>query len=358
MIDISKYYYDPKFGLSSADKLYQKLKKIEPTITLKEVKAFVNKQFAAQVSKPIRKPKEYSTIVAPSVGNNYQMDIMVYDRYAYNSYRYILVIVDVYSRYALARAMTNRTMPTIMKNIKEIFDEMGIPKNINADNEFNTKEFNKYAEQHGIITHYSQPDEINKNAIVERLNRTIAELIQKWRISSGRYDWNKILPKIMDNYNTNYHKTIKTTPYDVFFKNDINLQDIKKIIHKYTIGDQVRLRIEKKVFGKADELTYSKDIYLINKIKGNKIYVTNSRTGVDVKEHFKPYQLKPVGEIQYKENIEQEHEPVHKETQKERKMVRVLNKEGIKKNEVAIKRNLRERKPNQLEDVKYGKIVY
>jgi hypothetical protein len=33
---------------------------------------------------------------------------MVYDRYEYHNYKYIFVIVDIYSRYADARAMTNR----------------------------------------------------------------------------------------------------------------------------------------------------------------------------------------------------------------------------------------------------------
>ncbi len=40
--------------------------------------------------------------------DNYQMDIIVYNRYEYHKYKYILVVIDIYSRFAQARAMTNR----------------------------------------------------------------------------------------------------------------------------------------------------------------------------------------------------------------------------------------------------------
>ena len=45
---------------------------------------------------------------------------MIYDRYEYNSYKYILVVVDIHSRYADARALTNRKNTNIMSNLKDI----------------------------------------------------------------------------------------------------------------------------------------------------------------------------------------------------------------------------------------------
>jgi len=59
MVDISKYYYDPKTGFTSAEKLHKKLAKIDPTVTLKEIKSFLKKQFTAQVNKD---PKSFQTL--------------------------------------------------------------------------------------------------------------------------------------------------------------------------------------------------------------------------------------------------------------------------------------------------------
>ena len=134
-------------------------------------------------------------------------------------------VIDVYSRYASCRAMTNRRNGTILDVIKSIFDEMGIPKAINADNEFNKSTLNTYFNQNNIICYFSQPDEINKNASVERFNRTLTHLINKWRLSTGSYDWYKILNDIVKNYNNTYHRTIKTKPIKIKDGDDINRQN-------------------------------------------------------------------------------------------------------------------------------------
>ena len=360
---IRKYYYDPTTGFSSAEKLYRKLKPLDASITLKKIKEFISKQLTAQVNKPIQKAKEFSSIFSPNVGNNFQMDIMVYDRYAYNKYKYILVCVDVYSRYAEARAMTSRTMPMIMKNVKEIFASMGTPKNLNADNDFNKKEFNAYAKDNAITTFYSQPDEINKNAVVERLNRTIAELLQKWRVATKRYDWAKVLSQIMTNYNNTYHSTIKAEPSAVFQRQDINHQKYKKLLHKFAVGDQVRVQIEKKVFAKNDVIKYSRAIETIERIDKDRIYL------VGIAGYVKPIQLQLVKSVEeyelpeaddkdYEINIALGEEKIHKQQVKARKENRVLAKEGVERNEVALRRTARERKVNQLEDQKYGKLIY
>jgi hypothetical protein len=103
-----------------------------------------------------------------------------------------LVVIDVYSRYVAARALTNRRIASIIEMVKECFEELGgPPQNMNCDNEFNNGEFNKFMSDEGIRMWYSEPDEINKNAIVERFNRTLALLIQRWRVGSGSHDWLK-----------------------------------------------------------------------------------------------------------------------------------------------------------------------
>jgi len=183
-----------------AEKLYKKLKKSIPEIRLTDVQRFLAKQYTSQLNRAVKKPKEYSSIISEGPRNNYQIDILVYDRYAFKNYKYILCCVDVYSRYAACRSMTSRTMETIIKNINSIMEEMGWPKNINCDNEFNKKQFNELTAKHNIRVWYSEPDEINKNAIVERFNRTIAERIQLWRTATDKYDWPKVLPSLVKNY--------------------------------------------------------------------------------------------------------------------------------------------------------------
>ena len=63
--------------------------------------------------------------------------------------------------------------------------------------------------------HY-YPDEPHKNAIIERVHRTIARLLQLFRLGSKRFDWYNFLPDVVNNYNTTYHRTTKHTPTEIF----------------------------------------------------------------------------------------------------------------------------------------------
>ena len=117
--------------------------------------------------------------------------------------------------------MTNREFPTIMKIWTDIVNVMGNPANINADQEFNKKEFNKYyCDEKDIKRYYSQPEEPHKNAIVERFNRTLAQLLNNWRLATKQYTWYAVLNDIVNNYQNTYHKTIKAKPIDVWNNKD------------------------------------------------------------------------------------------------------------------------------------------
>ena len=156
-MDLKEYYYDAKTGYIDANKLYLKINKILPGITLKQVKDYIDKQFVYQVNKQQRKPKQFNSITADYPRQKYQMDIIVYNRYKINHYQYILMVIDVYSRYLTARPMTNRQNRTIMDNMKDIFDEMGKPENISCDNEFNTRLFEQYCRDNNIQEVFTDP---------------------------------------------------------------------------------------------------------------------------------------------------------------------------------------------------------
>ena len=209
---LSDLYYNSKTGLSNADKLYKKAIENGLKVTKKEVKEFVDKQYVNQIFKDQKRPEQFSSITADKAGDEYQMDIIIYDRYEYHKYKYILCVIDIYSRYALAKPMTTRRNEVIMKNMIEIFNEMGKPKLISCDNEFATIEFNKYCLKNEIDVNYSEPNDIQKNSIVERFNRTLAGYIKKLRFGLNNYDWPSELNNILENYNTSYHRTIRKLP--------------------------------------------------------------------------------------------------------------------------------------------------
>jgi len=222
---------------------------------------------------------------------------MIYDRYAYKKYQYMLVVIDVYSRYLDIRALTTRRFPVIMEKLNDICEQMGYPKNVNCDNEFNTGEFKRWCKVHNVTAWFSDPEDIQKNSIVERVNRTIAQLLAKWRTATGDYDWVKVLPRIVKNYNTTIHRTIKATPQQVKSGAKKNLQVRMAFTPMLSVGDVVRLKRVKQVFDKGDVLTYSKEPYVIAKFSGNRVVLRNAITGEVRERTYKPDDVRKVDDI-------------------------------------------------------------
>lgn len=352
---IHKYYYDIEIGFVSAPKLYEKMKLNKEKVTLKQVSDFIEQQATAQITKEPRKQKKFNTIVAEGPRSNYQIDIMVYDRYTNKNFKYIICVIDVYSRYVSARAVTNRTMTTIMESLKNIFKQMGLPESINCDNEFNKKEFRKYCDDNFIQTFFSDVNEANKNAIVERFNRTLANMLQKVRVATKKYDWQNYLEKVIDNYNNTKHRTIKQKPKDVFNLTEFNEQTIVKNINKFQVGQTVRIKLNKTKFTKGDEIKYSKDLYKIIEARSNKYKLINLSTEKELKKKYKDYELIRGNTNVIPNNDEEEKE--YLKERKNRKIKKVMNKEGI--DETNKRSGLRERKPkSQLEHSLYGAIKF
>jgi hypothetical protein len=215
--------------------------------------------------------------------------------------------------------MTNRNNDTINKNILDIFNnELAYPYRIQCDNEFNTTEFNKLMKEANVRVTYSNPNEINKNSIVERFNKTLEGLLAKYRLTFGKYDWYNYVYELVDLYNNTYHKTIKNTPFDVWNYKEYNEQDIVRLPNTLKIGDKVRIITLKTVFSKADEVIHSKDIYTVEKVLKNKVLLSNQK-------YYKPYEIIKVNDIIYL-NYDKPNEEINEQAFKQQKNVIDINK--------------------------------
>jgi hypothetical protein len=87
MEQLKELYYDAESGFTSADKFYKRAREEDIPVTLKQVKEFLAKQETAQLNKQVKKPDNYRQILAEGPGSNYQLDIIVYDRYEFNTCR-------------------------------------------------------------------------------------------------------------------------------------------------------------------------------------------------------------------------------------------------------------------------------
>lgn len=285
---LKNLFYDPKKGLISLDKLIIKAEENKIDLKPKDIEKFYNSQTINHIMKPTRKPHSYSSYTANYPGHIYQMDIIVYQKYKYHNYQYILVIIDIYSRYVIARAMTNRNLSTIIDNFEDMVEEIGLPYKLQCDNEFNKPEFRKILKEYDIDVMFSDPNQINKNPIVERVNATLEILLQKLRILLNNPNWKSYLPDAVENYNSTYHSTVKAKPIDIFNGKEVNMQDVVKVKYIYNPGDKVKIIKKSSPFDKVDVIKLSDKTYIVESMKGEKIKLYNED------KLYKPYELKKV----------------------------------------------------------------
>mgnify|MGYP001383686276 CR=1 FL=1 len=254
-----------KSGFLTIEKFKRYLRKNEYEFKVKDVKTFIDNQESTQISKKVVRPKEFNSVVAHKIRDNYEVDLMVYDRYEINGYSYVFGCIDTKSRYAHCIPMTNRKGSTILKCFKQTFKIMGVPKRINMDNEFKSKELVKYLANNKIEVFYSFADEAfesMKNPIIERFWRTLATLLQSYRTNTGNKKWYEYLNRVVNSYNNSEHGTIKTEPLNVWKQKDKSQEIYTSVGDKYKKGDIVRLLLKKKgAFAKADALRYTKELY-------------------------------------------------------------------------------------------------
>ncbi|KAF2898220.1 hypothetical protein ILUMI_07954, partial [Ignelater luminosus] len=201
----------------------------------------------------------------------FQMDLAEFIPYAKvnKNYRYILMMINCYSKYLWARPLKTKNGEEVTKVVSNIFkeEENSIPKNMQTDHgkEFYNSSFKKLMKEHEI-NHYSTFSNI-KAGIIERAIRTIKNRLYKEFSLRGEYKWYDILQKVVSAYNHSKHRTIGMAPINVKPNTKLSVYDNLKIIgkSKLNVGDMVRISKYKGVFEKGFTPNWSTELFKIVK---------------------------------------------------------------------------------------------
>jgi hypothetical protein len=254
----------------------------------------------------------------------------------YTKYRpkdYALVCIDVFSRYVWAVAMDKEDSASTAAAMLKIFDHMGKPKILQGDKkilDYLTKELSTNFP--GITLIASKPHETNKNAIVERVIRTLKNDLLKYlyvrefpeirgKFVGEEYveddTTSEVLQEICNMRNNTIHRTIRQKPIDVFLGRAPNRQIItRKKYPQFNKNDLVLIKpirirgdISKKIFD------FDYDIYIIVSKDGDKYQVKSLYNFIHgIKEHdkerkrkeeywYKPYELRKITPKQALEHL-------------------------------------------------------
>mgnify|MGYP003530418271 FL=1 len=297
---------------AGAEKVYEYLRdKFDMEEEKKTVKDVVGSCMECQRTKTIttKTKEENIKITTSEIFEKVYIDICGPWNETVRKERYILGIIDHFSKYVSLTAIKRQDEETIVQMILQKWIlKFGAPKEIHVDcgKCFEAKKVKEMLEAKGIELIFSSPYHHNTNGIIERQFRTIREFIQASLKERNATSWADILPEVEFAINATKQKTIGCSPAEVVFGKKIDRQkwyDNSKINREDT-----RIRLKEK--NKPEE-NVTRRIYKV----GEKVWIQkeNRKKGEDrfegpyeiiEKIHERSYKLKDKNGRQLIRNVE------------------------------------------------------
>jgi hypothetical protein len=249
-------------------------------VSLARTKLWLSKQMTYTLHKASRKRYVTRPYRTNKIDGQWQADLveMIEFQHVNDGYRYLLTVIDLFSRYAWARALKSKSAQDVTLAFRSIISQnRRKPKKLQTDN---GREFENAAFQL-MLTHnnirFFTISSAYKAAVVERFNRTLKGKMWKYFTHTGSHRWVDVLPRLMQSYNASTHRSIGMPPSQVNNQNEMELWEMQqnKGPQKVTqrdehpvlqVGDSVRVSHIKKVFNKGYLPGWSDQVYTVSRV--------------------------------------------------------------------------------------------
>ena len=334
-------YIDPTQGYWGLSKMRQKYRKILDNVyTLQRHKE----------RKARDKRKLFRHIEAKAPFHSVQMDLADLPKLKgplNQNVRYLLVVIDVFSRYLWIRTLTSRK--SLDKEIESVLLEMKrdfgtMPKNITGDNEYATTDNQRLAAKYDFKWWFSDAHEKFRTGIAERVIRTIKNLIKRYNTQNETTRYTDVLPMLVQNYNNTEHRIIRTTPYKAISTGKNYIRQEQKHIPEVDKGESVRVeKYRDRVKTKGDVPYFSKEVYEVMGRDRNRYILKNKQNNQTIRKRYARHQLLPIDEKKvfkgkYAQNVKKNVVPVGYDEQiKENERI-IRNKSALKRKGIDLDR--------------------
>jgi len=188
------------------------------------VQAWLNRQNVYTQHKQVRRRFPRNRVVAQALDSDWQADLSDMKSLAkYNGgNKFILICIDVLSKYAWAEPLTNKTAASVAKAFERILmTDYRKPWRLYTDRgrEFTGEPFQAYLRSMDIQPLLARNTE-TKAPIAERFQRTLKSRLWKYFTQHQTLNWTKVLPQLITAINSSYSRTIKRAPRDVNPRNE------------------------------------------------------------------------------------------------------------------------------------------
>lgn len=289
-MDFDKYYKQFNYPASST---FLKLLKAEGLkVTKQQVDDYIKSRTEQQQTTITSvKKKDLGRIVAYYPLSLIQMDIFDLAKYYRDNqgYKYILCIIDVYSRKVWCYKMKNKDNINVFESFRQFMNDSNLkkytPTILMSDNDstFINSQFQDILKSNDII---HQPNIINDHhalGLIDSFARTLKKTLTRLFLQHNNTNWINELNDIIKNYNAMPNSALENIKPDnaLLEKNHRKIYDINYEKSLYNNGrsdinvnDRVRIKLTG-TFRKGTEARYSDDVYTVKKVNGKSVTLNN-----------------------------------------------------------------------------------
>jgi transposase InsO family protein len=152
------------------------------------------------------------------------MDIIGPMPAAQGNLKYVMVVVEYFTKWIEPRALATITSATIQKFFRQnIICCFGVPKSITIDNstQFDSKAFRTLCSQVGTNMHFASVKHPESNGLMERVNGIILLGITKSLVGLPKGKWTEELVKVVWNHNTSISESTGFTLFKLLFGDEL-----------------------------------------------------------------------------------------------------------------------------------------
>ena len=263
---LQRLYLNPNdpgsFGGKEA--LYRSARAKGLNVSRKDVSNTLKKIDAYSLHKPVRKRFKRNATIVGNIDKQWQADLADVSHLAKHNqgYRYILTVIDCFSKYAWAIPLRKKDSKTLLAAFKELFaaSHPRKPQRLQTDKgkEFFNKDVRDYLTKNGV-EHFATHNVETKAAMVERFNRTLKNRMYRYFTAQNTHHYLDVLPKLLHAYNHSYHRTIGMRPADVtpehvsaiWKRTYKDVQFVTEPKSKLKVNDVVRIPYTREAFDKG-----------------------------------------------------------------------------------------------------------
>lgn len=244
-----------------------------------EAKKLLEQVLSYTLHKPVRKRFPTAPTLVFGRDEQWQMDLVDMQKLSKwnRGYKYMLTVIDVFSRVAWAEPLKTKSAPNMIAALNRLRHHFpASPLRVQTDR--GTEFFNKRVQAwfkknkwHHFVTR-GDP----KASLVERWHRTLKQRMFRYFTAKNTLKWIDVLPDLVVAYNETYHRSIGMAPLDVnadneeqvwmrLYKARLKPSRVKKPTLK--VGDKVRLQKKHRPFKKGYLPGWTEEVFSVSGIK-------------------------------------------------------------------------------------------